>query len=118
VRRSSMTKQEEFRTRSSASNPPRLRGRGGLILVLCALLPPMEHAAAEPARTSHVVVDRHVVLLPERNVELTITAAPAQLSLVPGTTSAVLAYNGQVPGPTLEFREGDHVVVHFRNRLD
>ena len=37
--------------------------------------------------------------------------------MVPGTTTAVFAYNGQVPGPTLEFREGDHVVIHFRNHL-
>lgn len=52
-----------------------------------------------------------------RTVELTITAAPARLSLVPGRTTDVLAYNGQVPGPTLELREGDSVIVHFRNRL-
>jgi len=54
---------------------------------------------------------------PARTVELTLTAAPARLSLVPGTTSDVFAYNGQVPGPTLEFREGDHVVIHFHNAL-
>jgi len=29
----------------------------------------------------------------------------------------VYAYNGQVPGPTIEVREGDRVVVHFRNEL-
>ena len=52
-----------------------------------------------------------------RTVELTLTAAPARLSLVPGKTTDVFAFNGQVPGPTLEFREGDHVVVHFRNEL-
>jgi FtsP/CotA-like multicopper oxidase with cupredoxin domain len=52
-----------------------------------------------------------------RTVELTLTAAPARLSLVPGGSTDVLAYNGQVPGPTLEFREGDHVVIHFRNNL-
>lgn len=52
-----------------------------------------------------------------RVVELSITAAPAKLQLVPGVTTEVLAYNGQVPGPTLELREGDHVVIHFHNRL-
>jgi FtsP/CotA-like multicopper oxidase with cupredoxin domain len=31
--------------------------------------------------------------------------------------SDVYAYNGQVPGPTLQLREGDRVVVHFRNAL-
>lgn len=54
---------------------------------------------------------------PARLVELTLTAAPARLSLVPGKTTDVLAFNGQVPGPTLEFREGDHVVIHFHNHL-
>ncbi|GLC25174.1 multicopper oxidase family protein [Roseisolibacter agri] len=52
-----------------------------------------------------------------RVVELTLTAAPARLELRAGTPSDVFAYNGQVPGPTLELREGDSVVVHFRNQL-
>ena len=52
-----------------------------------------------------------------RLVELTITAAPAQVALRPGTLTRVYAYNGTVPGPTLELREGDSVVVHFRNAL-
>jgi FtsP/CotA-like multicopper oxidase with cupredoxin domain len=54
---------------------------------------------------------------PHRTVELTLTAEPTRLSLRPGDTTDVFAYNGQVPGPTLELREGDSVIVHFRNRL-
>lgn len=50
-------------------------------------------------------------------VELSITAAAERLSLVPGKVTDVYAYNGTIPGPTLEFREGDRVVVHFRNNL-
>jgi FtsP/CotA-like multicopper oxidase with cupredoxin domain len=50
-------------------------------------------------------------------VEVRLTAAPARLSLVPGKETDVLAYNGQVPGPTLELREGDRVRVRFRNEL-
>ena len=52
-----------------------------------------------------------------RTVELTLTAAPTRLSLRPGDITDAYAYNGQVPGPTLELREGDRVVVHFRNAL-
>ena len=52
-----------------------------------------------------------------RVVELTLTAAPARLELRPGVATDVFAYEGQVPGPTLELREGDSVIVHFRNRL-
>ena len=52
-----------------------------------------------------------------KTVEVNITAAIAQLELVPGTKSEVFAYNGHVPGPTLDVREGDHVIIHFRNNL-
>jgi FtsP/CotA-like multicopper oxidase with cupredoxin domain len=50
-------------------------------------------------------------------VEVTITAEVKRLSLRPGTTTEVFAYNGTIPGPTLEMREGDHVIVHFHNKL-
>jgi FtsP/CotA-like multicopper oxidase with cupredoxin domain len=50
-------------------------------------------------------------------VEVSITAAPARVALVPGTVTEVYAYNGRFPGPTLELREGDHVRVHFQNDL-
>jgi FtsP/CotA-like multicopper oxidase with cupredoxin domain len=55
--------------------------------------------------------------LGQRTVELSLTAAPASVSLVPGGRTDVYAYNGTVPGPTLELREGDRVIVHFRNNL-
>jgi FtsP/CotA-like multicopper oxidase with cupredoxin domain len=50
-------------------------------------------------------------------VEVTLTAEPARLSLLPGQTTDVWAYNGRIPGPTLELREGDRVVIRFRNLL-
>ncbi|MGQ0715071.1 MAG: multicopper oxidase family protein [Gemmatimonadaceae bacterium] len=53
----------------------------------------------------------------KRRVELTLTAAPRRLSLLPGSTTEVFAYNGRVPGPTLELREGDRVRIRFRNNL-
>ncbi|CAN5859419.1 multicopper oxidase family protein [soil metagenome] len=52
-----------------------------------------------------------------RTVEVEITASVTRLSLVAGVTTEVYAYNGQVPGPTLDLREGDDVVVRFRNEL-
>ncbi len=50
-------------------------------------------------------------------VEVELVASAARLPLVPGTTTEVYAYNGRVPGPTLEAREGDRVVIRFRNDL-
>jgi len=52
-----------------------------------------------------------------RTVEVRLTAAPGRLSLVPGSVTDVYAYNGQLPGPTLMLREGDRVIVHFKNDL-
>lgn len=49
--------------------------------------------------------------------EATITAAPTQVSLIPGVTTPVYAYNGRVPGPLIELREGDRVTIHFKNEL-
>jgi FtsP/CotA-like multicopper oxidase with cupredoxin domain len=46
-----------------------------------------------------------------------LTAAPARLVLVSGKLENLYAYNGRVPGPTLEVREGDRVIVHFHNHL-
>ncbi|HEV2642620.1 MAG TPA: multicopper oxidase family protein [Candidatus Elarobacter sp.] len=50
-------------------------------------------------------------------VEVNITAAPARLALLPGHVTDVYAYNGSIPGPTLEAREGDKVIIHFHNAL-
>lgn len=50
-------------------------------------------------------------------VEVTLTAAPTQVSLLAGKMTPVYAYNGRVPGPTLEAHEGDRVIIHFRNNL-
>jgi bilirubin oxidase len=51
-------------------------------------------------------------------VEVSITASVAKLALAPGkAASRAYAYNGSVPGPTLVATEGDHVIVHFTNKL-
>ena len=50
-------------------------------------------------------------------VEVNLAAAVTKLSLQPGVVSETFAYNGHVPGPTLDVREGDRVIVHFRNDL-
>ncbi|HEX5069333.1 MAG TPA: multicopper oxidase family protein [Vicinamibacterales bacterium] len=50
-------------------------------------------------------------------VELDLTAAPTKLELLPGKATTAWAYNGSVPGPTIELREGDSVTIHFHNKL-
>ena len=51
-------------------------------------------------------------------VEVTLAATPARLTLVDGVETDVFAYNGRIPGPTLELTEGDRVTIRFRNDLD
>ncbi len=51
-------------------------------------------------------------------MEVSLTAVPTRLVLLPGAApTEAFAYNGTVPGPTLDVYEGDHVVVHFHNEL-
>ncbi|HVS60630.1 MAG TPA: multicopper oxidase family protein, partial [Gemmatimonadaceae bacterium] len=71
---------------------------------------------APPKDNSNPPILVNISKLP-KTVEVNITAGITTLSLEPGVTSEVFAYNGRVPGPTLDVREGDHVIVHFRNNL-
>jgi bilirubin oxidase len=50
-------------------------------------------------------------------VHAALIAAPARVELLDGVETDVYAYNGRVPGPTLEIREGDRVTIRFRNDL-
>ncbi|HEU4799389.1 MAG TPA: multicopper oxidase family protein [Gemmatimonadales bacterium] len=52
-----------------------------------------------------------------RSVELSLSASPARLILKAGVPTPVFSYNGTVPGPTLDLREGDNVTIRFRNEL-
>ena len=55
---------------------------------------------------------------PDENVvEVTLRAAPLEVALG-GDAITMLAYNGSVPGPLLQTKVGDEVIVHFENRLD
>jgi FtsP/CotA-like multicopper oxidase with cupredoxin domain len=72
-------------------------------------------AAADDALAAPPVLEN--VATAPHTVEVRLRAAPTRLSLLPGTTTDVWAYNGSVPGPTIEAREGDRVIVHFQNDL-
>ena len=38
-------------------------------------------------------------------------------TILPGITGAAYAFNGQVPGPRIRFRQGDRVRINVTNRL-
>jgi len=80
-----------------------------------------DHARGAVAQASQDTLSTPPVLVNTSSVphtvEVTLTAMSTRLSLRPGTTTEVFAYNGSIPGPTLEMREGDRVTVHFHNKL-
>jgi FtsP/CotA-like multicopper oxidase with cupredoxin domain len=49
--------------------------------------------------------------------ETTLTAQIANLSLHPGTVTAVWTYNGVLPGPLIRVARGDRLIVHLKNEL-
>jgi Putative multicopper oxidases len=50
-------------------------------------------------------------------VEVTLTARKERIMLASGKMTDAYTYNGMSPGPTIEIREGDHVIIHFHNEL-
>lgn len=79
-------------------------------------IPPLVLALLAPPR--HLPQSPEPATAPARRVvEVSLRASVERLQLIPGVTTAVYAYNGTVPGPVLEFMEGDEVVVRFRNDL-
>lgn len=52
-----------------------------------------------------------------RTIEIDLVAREAELSLTAEGPTRVWAYEGSVPGPHIEARVGDRLIVHFRNEL-
>jgi FtsP/CotA-like multicopper oxidase with cupredoxin domain len=50
-------------------------------------------------------------------VEVSLVAGEASYRYLDGPMTAVWAYNGSIPGPLIEARTGDELVVHFENQL-
>lgn len=90
--------------------------RGRALLVWLACVAPLGELAAQDTLSAPTILPNQSTL--PGVVEVRLTAAPARLSLLPGAPlTDVYAYNGQIPGPTLEVHEGDRVIIHFRNEL-
>lgn len=88
-------------------------------------------AAPEPSPAARE--DRAIELVPLQDtnpdpdiVEVTLVATPARVEILPGKPASVWAYrDGSIPGsaptlpgPLLEVKQGDQVIVHLRNELD
>jgi FtsP/CotA-like multicopper oxidase with cupredoxin domain len=51
-------------------------------------------------------------------VAVELTAAPADVEILPGQRSRLAAYSNHFPGPLIRGKRGDRLKVHFDNRLD
>lgn len=97
--------------------PVRFRVHGALGLAGFALgLPANPQSPFRPDDSVSLTQLVNVSRVPG-TVEVFLTAGPERMALVPGRPTDVYAYNGQVPGPTLEVYEGDRVIVYFQNNL-
>jgi FtsP/CotA-like multicopper oxidase with cupredoxin domain len=88
----------------------------GLGLVTCGpAVPPASPdpwgGALQVARFEDLDPDPHVV-------EVNLEARMGEWEIAPGQSVHAMTYNGSVPGPLLEARVGDTVIVHFTNHLD
>lgn len=50
-------------------------------------------------------------------VEVWLTAQETEIELSPGEFTTMWTYNGQFPGPTIEAKVGDRLIVHLTNQL-
>ena len=70
------------------------------------------------AATPTTFVNEAIDVNPDPNIfETTFVAAPTQLTLESGEEVTVFAYNDQIPGPEIRVKQGDRIIVHFKNEL-
>ncbi len=89
-------------------------------LVLASACGEEETAPLPPPVTNEAVeLPRAVDENPDPSIfELTLEARPAEKQLGGAAATLVWSYNGTVPGPLIEAKVGDRLVVHFKNSLD
>ncbi len=58
-----------------------------------------------------------VAALPAFSAEVRLTVERKDV-MVTGRSVSAITFNGQLPGPTLRFREGEDVTIHVTNKLD
>ena len=82
-------------------------------LVVGAFFALFSHAAI-----SGISVKDAIDINPDPHIfETTITASSTEVTLDNGEKVTVFAYNHQLPGPEIRVRQGDRLIVHFKNEL-
>ena len=74
--------------------------------------------ALAPLTTAQIDLPQAVDINPDPDiVEVEIEASETTWEFIPGIQTTVWAYNGTVPGPTINAKMGDTLIVHFTNNL-
>lgn len=90
-----------------------------LPLLVVALLAACSSKSSAPAST---FTDTDLPRAADQNadpnvLEVNLEAKVASHGFVTGVTTSVWGYDGLVPGPLLDAKVGDHLIVHFKNSL-
>ncbi len=89
------------------------------LALFCSCAEESTSPAPVPVHNRDIELARAVDEDPAEGVfELTLRASTAERQFADGPATTVWAYNGTVPGPLIEARVGDRLVVHFQNALD
>lgn len=96
-----------------------MRASSSLLAFLVGLSGCETAPVVDPLTNTAIEVARAVDENPAEDVfELTLTASMSSHDFGTSPATPVWAYNGTVPGPLIEARVGDRLVVHFKNDLD
>jgi len=84
-----------------------------VLAAVLALSTPLE-AQFDPAFDPPLAVDINA----DPNIfEMNLSAAPITWQFRPGVDTSAKAYNGTIPGPMVDAKVGDKLIVHFTNNL-
>ena len=103
-------KRRESVTTEIMISPVPGRSLAARLLTAGLLATPLAAQLPQPPRAADENPDPRVF-------ETVLVASERLVQLVPGRKTRLLTFNGSMPGPTLEVRVGDRVVVHLVNLL-
>lgn len=86
--------------------------------LLAQELPPAAAVTQPEGWADALALPQVVDLNPDPHIlEFKLEARITDMELIPGTTTPVWSYNGGLPGPLIELKIGDRLIVHFTNHL-
>ena len=97
---------------ATTSEPAATGGQTGTLL---RSRRPLPEAFAQPLRIPHV---KRPSSTPGDVPHYEIEQRQAEVEIIPGVRTSVFGYDGTFPGPTIECRSGQPIVVRHINRLD